>query len=43
MPYPAPSDSEHINITAINIDVLTEDWAMVTMPAEIGPNHHGDL
>ena len=38
MPYPAPSDPEHINITALNIDALTKAWANVTMPAEIGPN-----
>ena len=43
MPYPAPSDPEHINITALNIDALTEAWATVTMPAEIGPNHCGSL
>ena len=43
IPYPAPSDPEHINITTINIDVLTKAWATVTMPAEIGPNHHGSL
>ena len=43
IPYPAPSDPEHINITAINIDALTEAWATVTMPTEIGPNHHGIL
>ena len=39
MPYPAPGDPEHINLTAINIDALTKAWATVTMPAEIGPNH----
>ena len=27
-----PSDPEHINITAINTDALTEAWATVTMP-----------
>ena len=43
MPSPVPSDPEHINITAINIDALTEALATVTMPAEIGPNHHGSL
>ena len=43
MPYPAPSDPEHINITTINIDTLTEAWATVSMPAEIGPNQHGNL
>ena len=43
MPYPAPSDPEHINITAINIDSLTKAWEIVTMPAEIGPNHCGSL
>ena len=39
MPYPFPSDPEHINITAINIDALTEAGASVTMPAKIGLNH----
>ena len=34
-----PSDPEHINITAINIDALTEAWTTVIMPADIGPNH----
>ena len=38
MPSLAPSEPKHINITAINIDTLTEAWATVTMPAEIGPN-----
>ena len=27
MPYPGPSDQEHINIIAINIDALTMAWA----------------
>ena len=40
---PAPSDPEHINITAINIDALTDAWATVTMPPEIGPNQFGSL
>ena len=43
MPSPAPSDPEHIKITAINIDALTEAWATITMPAEIGPNQCGSL
>ena len=43
MPSPGPNDPEHINITAINIDALTEAWATVTMPAEIGPNQHGSF
>ena len=38
-----PIDPEHTNITAINIDALTEAWATVTMPAVIGPNHHGSF
>ena len=42
MSYPS-SDWEHINITAINIDALTNAWATVTMPAEIGPNQCGSL
>ena len=40
---PVPSDPDHINTTAINIDALTEAWATVTMPAEIGPNQCGIL
>ena len=43
MSYLAPSDPECINITTINIDALTEVWVTVTMPAEIGSNHHGSL
>ena len=43
MPSPAPSDPEHINITAINIDALTEAWATVTVPAEIVPNQCGSI
>ena len=43
MPYTAPSDPEHINITAINIDALTEACATVTVPAEVGPNQCGSL
>ena len=43
MPYPAPSDPEHINITALNIDALTKAWATVTMPAKMGPNQCGSL
>ena len=43
MLYPAPSDPEHININATNIDALTEAWATITMPAEIGPNQCGSL
>ena len=40
MPYPAPCDPKHVNITAINIGALTEAWETVIIPAEIGPNHH---
>ena len=43
MPSPASSDLQHINITEINIDALTEAWATVTMPAKIGPNQCGSL
>ena len=43
MPYPAPSDAEHINITAVNIDALTEVWPTITMPADIGRSEHGSL
>ena len=43
MPYPAPSDTEHINITAINIDAFTKAWATVTIPAEIGPDQCGSF
>ena len=43
MPYPAPIDPEHINITALNIDALTKAWATVTMPAGIDPNQCGSL
>ena len=43
MPLPAPSYPEHINITAINIDALTEACTTVTIPAEIGPNQCGSL
>ena len=43
MPYPAPSDLKHINITALNIDALTKAWAIVTMFAEVGPNQPGGL
>ena len=35
MPYPAPSDPEHIHITAVTIDALTKAWGTVTMPAEM--------
>ena len=41
--FPAPGNTKHSNITAINIDALPEAWATVTMPAEIGPNHCGSL
>ena len=43
MHYPVPSDPEHINTTAINIDALNEAWTTVTMPAEIWPNQCGSL
>ena len=43
IPYPAPSEPENINITAFNIDALTKAWATVTMPDEMGPNHHGNF
>ena len=43
LPYQAPSEQEHINITAINIDALTEVWTTVTMPVEIGPNQCASL
>ena len=39
----ALSNPEHISITAINIDALTETWATITMPVEIGPNQCGSL
>ena len=40
---PAPSYPEHSNITAINIDALTEACATVIMPAELGADQHGSL
>ena len=43
IPYPTPSDPEHIIITAVNINALIEAWETVTMPTEIGPNLHGSL
>ena len=36
-------DEVCVNTTAIDIDALTKDCATVTMPAEIGPNHCGNL
>ena len=41
--YDPQCDEVHDNTTAINIDALTEACTTVTMPAEIGPNHHGSL
>ena len=41
--YDPKCDEVHVNTTAINIDALTETWATVTMPVEIGPNHCGNL
>ena len=41
--YDTQCDEVCVNTTAINIDALTEAWATVTMPAEIGPNHCGSL
>ena len=41
--YDPKCEEVHVNTTTINTDALTEAWATVTMPAEIGPNHHGSL
>ena len=41
--YDPQCDEVHVNTTAINIDALTKAWVSVTMPAGIGPNHHGSL
>ena len=41
--YGPQCDEVHVNTTAINIDALTEACATVSMPAEIGQNHHGSL
>ena len=43
MPYPTPSDQDHINTNSINIDSLTKALKTVTTPAEIGPNICGSL
>ena len=41
--YDPQCDEVSVNATAITIDALTEAWATVTIPAEIGPNHCGSL
>ena len=41
--YYPPCDDVCVNTTAIIIDALTKAWATVTMPTEIGPDHHGSL